>query len=123
MVIAVVEDLLFSSKIRAVAKRLGVDVKFVRDAGAVVSEIRAARPRLVVFDLNADRLDPLGAARALRADPELATIPTVGFVSHVQVELIGAARTAGVGDVMARSLFVARLADLIAGGLPPPRPS
>jgi hypothetical protein len=49
----------------------------------------------------------------LRGDAELAAIPTLGFVSHVQAELIDAARQAGVGEVMARSAFTARMADII----------
>ena len=52
----------------------------------------------------------------MHADPELAAIPTIGFVSHVQAELIDAAREAGVGEVMARSAFTARLADIIKSG-------
>jgi len=49
----------------------------------------------------------------MRGDPALASIPTVGFVSHVQTDLIDAARQAGVGEVMARSAFTARLAEIL----------
>jgi CheY-like chemotaxis protein len=51
----------------------------------------------------------------MKADPALASIPTVGFVSHVQADLIDAARAAGVDDVLARSVFTARLAEILKG--------
>jgi hypothetical protein len=37
----------------------------------------------------------------------------VGFVSHVRADLIDAARSAGVGEVLARSAFTARLAEIL----------
>jgi hypothetical protein len=52
----------------------------------------------------------------MKADPALAAIPTVGFASHVQTEVIDAARRAGVDDVMARSAFTQRLAEILARG-------
>jgi PleD family two-component response regulator len=116
MILAAVEDLLFSSRIRSAAKAAGVEVKFVRSRGALLDEIRTHRPHLVIFDVNAAGLAPLETAAAMRADAELADVPTVGFVSHVQVDLIEAARRAGIGEVMARSMFVMRLPDLMASG-------
>jgi hypothetical protein len=50
----------------------------------------------------------------MKADPALERIPTVGFVSHVQIELINQAREAGVSDVMARSLFAEKLPEILS---------
>ena len=55
----------------------------------------------------------MGIVEAMKADPALARIPTVGFASHVQTEVIEAARRAGVGEVMARSAFTQRLPELL----------
>ena len=49
----------------------------------------------------------------MKQDPALASIRTVGFASHVQVDVISAARAAGVDDVMARSAFTQNLADIL----------
>ena len=68
----------------------------------------------MILDLNNPRTDPLGTVRSMKADPALAPIPTVGFVSHVQTELIDASRQAGVGQVMAGSAFTERLPELLA---------
>jgi PleD family two-component response regulator len=75
--------------------------------------MRKEAPSLVIFDLNSARTDPLGIVAAMTGDPALASIPTIGFVSHVQTDLIDAARQAGVGDVMARSAFTARLGEIL----------
>lgn len=115
MIVAAVDDLLFSSKIRSVAKALGVEVVFARAPEATVAEVRARKPALVIFDLDAGRLRPLEALSALEQDPETAAIRAVGFVSHVRADVVSAARAAGADEVLARSAFVAALPDLVAG--------
>ncbi len=114
MVIAAVDDLLFSSKIRTAAKQLGVEVIFARSPEAILAETRARRPALVVFDLNGERMAPVDTLRAIASDPALRGTRTVGFVSHVQTALIAAAREAGATEVMPRSAFAASLADILA---------
>jgi CheY-like chemotaxis protein len=115
MILAVLDDLLFTSKIKVAAGQLGVPVSFARTAAGALQEIRDKRPELVIFDLNNPRTDPIGTVAAMKADPTLADIKTVGFVSHVQADVIEAARRAGVEDVMARSAFTARLAEILLG--------
>jgi len=114
MILAAVDDLLFTSKIRAAATQRGVDVVFARSPEDVIDQARALRPALAIFDLNSQRLQPLSTIAGLKADVSLARIRTMGFVSHVQVALIEAARSAGVDEVMARSAFAAKLGDLLA---------
>ena len=56
----------------------------------------------------------------MKSDPALASIRTLGFVSHVDSDTIAAAREAGTDQVMARSAFAAQLAEiLLAGGSVP----
>lgn len=114
MILAAVDDLLFTSKIHAAATQRGVDVVFARSPEDVLEQARALRPALAIFDLNSQRLQPLSTIAGLKADASLARIRTIGFVSHVQVALIEAARSAGVDEVMARSAFAAKLGDLLA---------
>jgi len=49
----------------------------------------------------------------MKKDAALATIPTIGFASHVHGEVINAARAAGMDEVLARSSFTLRLGDII----------
>ena len=113
MIICAVDDLLFSVKISTAAKSLKADVYFERSADKVVASVRDKRPSLVIFDLNSVRMRPLDAIAALKADPQLAAIRTLGFVSHVDSATIEAARSAGIDDVMARSAFTAQLGDIL----------
>jgi len=118
VILAVVDDLMFTSKIKNAAGQLGVPLAFARSSGSALEQMRQTAPSLVIFDLNSARTDPLGTVAAMKRDPALASIPIVGFVSHVQTDLIEAARQAGVDDVMARSAFTARLGEILTS---PPR--
>src|SRR6185436_14752399 len=115
MVLAVVDDLLFSSKIRAAAEHAGRPVEFVRKRGDVVGRIRMHGARLVLIDLDRESLAPIGVVEDIRAAGDLGHVRTVGFVSHVRADRIDAARRAGIGAVLARSAFVTKLPELLAG--------
>jgi PleD family two-component response regulator len=115
MVLAIVDDLMFSSKIKTAASQLGVAVAFARSSGAALATMRERAPTLVILDLNNPRTDPLGTVAAMKRDPATASIRTVGYASHVQTDVIDAARQAGVDEVMARSAFTARLAEILTG--------
>jgi chemosensory pili system protein ChpA (sensor histidine kinase/response regulator) len=112
-VLAVVEDLLFRSKISTTAKGTGARLLVATSPAAALERARAERPDLILLDLDAVRTGPLDVLRQLQADPALATVPTVGFVSHVHADLIQEARAAGIGRVLARSAFVAELEGLL----------
>jgi CheY-like chemotaxis protein len=113
VILAILDDLLFTSKIKTTAAGLGAEVTFARSAQAALDSMRHSQPALVILDLNNIRTDPLGVVRAMKEDARLADVPTVGFVSHVQTELIEAARNAGVSEVLARSAFTTRLPEIL----------
>ena len=115
MILAIVDDLMFSSKIKTAASQLGVAVAFARSSAAALATMRERAPALVILDLNNPRTDPLGTVAAMKRDPATASIRTVGYASHVQTDVIDAARQAGVDEVMARSAFTARLAEILTG--------
>ena len=113
MIIAVLDDLMFTSKIKTTAAQLGATVVFARSADGALAEMRKAAPALVILDLNNPRTNPLGIVASMHADPALQSIPTLGYVSHVQTDVIDAARAAGVREVLARSAFAAQLPDIL----------
>jgi CheY-like chemotaxis protein len=115
MILAAVDDLLFASRIRSTAARLGREVVFARSSAAVLELGRARTPDIIVVDLDSRRIDAVATIAATRAFPSLAAVPIVGFVSHVHVDLVEAARQAGADQVLARSAFVARLAEILEG--------
>jgi len=116
VILAAVDDLMFCSKLRATAGRLGIDLVFARSLEAIQEQARSAVPALVIFDLDSAGCQPLAAIAAMKADPELAGIPTLGFVSHVRTDLIQAAQQAGADEVLPRSAFTARLPEILERG-------
>ena len=114
MILCIVDDLLFSVKISTAAKGLAAPVSFERSPELILPRIRAERPSLVIFDLNSAKLRPLDTIALMKADPEVADIKTLGYVSHVQTDVISAARSAGIDEVLARSAFSERLAEILS---------
>lgn len=115
MILCAVDDLIFSVKISTAARALAAPVFFERTPDMVLPRIREQRPSLVIFDLNSAKLRPLEVIAQMKADPTLSGIRTLGYVSHVQADLISAARNAGVDEILARSAFSERLGQILTG--------
>jgi CheY-like chemotaxis protein len=113
MIVCAIEDLIFSIKISTAAKQLGVDIYFERLRDRVLPTIREKQPSMVIFDLNSSRLDPMTVIAAMKADPQLQSVKTLGYVSHVDSDAIAAAREAGIDQVLARSAFTAQLGAIL----------
>ena len=96
MVVAVVDDLFFSIKIKTAAQALAADVYFERAPEKVLDSIRSKNPRLVIFDLDSMKMRPMDMIAAMKADATLRDVPTLGFVSHVHDDVIARARAAGI---------------------------
>jgi CheY-like chemotaxis protein len=116
-VIALVDDLMFLSRIREAARSTGEEVRAARSAADVVDSARAGG-RLVLVDADSPRLPWPEALAALRADPTLARVPVVAFVSHVHPERADAALAAGAGRVLSRGTFARELPGLLAAAHP-----
>ena len=115
MVLCVVDDLIFSIKISTAAKSLAAPVYFERNPDNILAAIREKQPSLVIFDLNSKKMHPIETITAMKADATLKSVRTLGFVSHVDSTTIAAARAAGTDEVLARSAFVDRLGEILAG--------
>jgi len=114
MILCVMDDLIFSIRIQTAAKSIGgIDLFFERSPEMVLPRIREKEPSLVIFDLNSRKMDPMTALAAMKADPALKSIRTLGFVSHVDTDTIAAARAAGIDQVLARSAFAAQLGSIL----------
>jgi CheY-like chemotaxis protein len=116
--VAFMDDLLFLSRIKDAAHSAGLQVQSVREPAALVEACRVRRPVLVFVDLESSRLASLAAVAAVREDPELASIPVVGFLGQAEAEGARAAQEAGCTRVLSRCAFVLELPSLILE--PPP---
>jgi CheY-like chemotaxis protein len=112
MILLFVEDLLFISKVQQTAQLIGVAVQ-PADPACGLETIVAEAPRALILDLNHRSFPALDFIRTLKAHPSTKAIPIVGFVSHVQLDVITAAREAGCDLVLARSAFTQQLPQLL----------
>jgi PleD family two-component response regulator len=103
-VLAVVSDLFFSVKIAEAAKRTGLDLEFIKDAGQVLEKAKN-KPSLIIFDLNFDGVNPLATIGSLKAGADTKGISLIGYLSHIQVDLKQQAQDAGCDMVLPRSAF------------------
>jgi PleD family two-component response regulator len=101
-VLAVLSDLFFSVKLSEAAKRNGLAIEFVKDAGEVLEKAKS-RPTVIVFDLNFESVEPLKLISQLKGSPETRGVSLIGYLSHIQGELKQQAQEAGCDMVMARS--------------------
>jgi len=105
-IVAVVRDLMFSSKITATAKALGKSVRIVRDPSQLQTETSG---RHVLIDLNQH-----GTLEAVIAWKQSNAGKVTGFVSHTDVETIAAAQKAGIDQVLSRGQFTAQLVQILS---------
>lgn len=111
-----VDDMFFAAKINSAASEAGSQIQRIKSRQQL-EELGADPPSLVIIDLNSDRISPLEAIAFLKSNDGLARVPIVGFVSHVQTELIRQAQSAGCDHVVARSAFAQLLPRIVAGDL------
>lgn len=116
-VVVLIDDIFFLAKIQETAKALGVTV-VTADLRRGVEAVSGSQA--IFLDLGARTFPPLETIRTLKADPATSHVAIVGFASHVQTELIAAARTAGCDVVLARSAFTQQLPDLLRRLVDPP---
>jgi hypothetical protein len=111
MLVYVVRDLLFVSKIREAAEAAGVAVQPVRDVETLPAAARGAS--LVVLDLALPQ--STRALELLAADPATAAVPTVGFVGHERLDVMETAKALGCRQVMAKGEFATKLPAMLRG--------
>lgn len=103
MVLAVLNDLMFTAKIHDAAKRAEIDVIFATGEAEALDKAKQ-NPALIILDLNTTALDAIQLIRKLK-DEATGGVHLVGFVSHVQTTLRQEAQSAGCDEVIARSAF------------------
>jgi DNA-binding NarL/FixJ family response regulator len=111
-----VDDMFFAAKINSAASACDRQIERIRTREQLEGLV-GNPPAMVIIDLNSDRLDPLETIEFFKSRPELSAVPLVGFVSHVQTELIRGAQAAGCDHVLPRSAFTQMLLDIVSGNL------
>jgi hypothetical protein len=109
-VILAVRDLVFRSKILAAAERLGTPVAIAPRGTPLDQAARDHGPGTLIVDLG----EP-GVVDQIPAAKQAGATRVVGFLGHLQEDLMEASRRAGVDEVLTRGQFVQRLDALLRG--------
>ncbi len=109
------DDLFFTVKIEATARKCDVALTVVTDLEQFVQQLERLQPQLIVLDLTSDSCRPFECIGKAKQAPDLLNIPIVGFYPHVQEDLQKAALDAGCDRVIPRSKFSRDLAAILRG--------
>jgi DNA-binding NarL/FixJ family response regulator len=109
--VALIDDLIFATKIRSTAAGLGVGYRAVRSASDIQELTDGSDVQLVIIDLEMSGVDVAAAVDASRALND--RVRVVAFGSHVNKRLLESAVAAGVDDAWPRSRFNNELPSLL----------
>ena len=112
-VLAAIPDLFFGSKVTGAAAKLGIEVRIAVTRQAVLEGARS-RPDLVIVDLDAPAIDPIGVVGELRSVSAARPPRVMAFASHVRDDLLASARAAGYDQVFTRGALATALPQLLA---------
>jgi CheY-like chemotaxis protein len=108
------DDLIFTSRITATARQLGLPVHPVRSPAALQELAARAAPACVILDLANPGLAVADLVRHLHATCRPPPF-VVAYGSHVETATLRAAREAGCDLVLPRSKFVEDLPNELPG--------
>lgn len=98
-------------------RQAGHDVAAVADGAAAVAACEAERPALVLLDVMMPGVSGLDAARALRRDPDLATVPIIMLTARAQESDIEQGFASGADDYITKPFSPRELASRVAAVL------
>src|SRR5260221_690268 len=102
-------DLVFSSRVAAVAERLGARMQLVSAPAVLLEKLTAAGDRpVVLLDLNTSGFDPQTLVPELRRGTP-APVAVIAYGPHVHEARLAAAVAAGCEPVLTRGQFNARM--------------
>lgn len=135
VIVGFVSDLMFTTRIAAVAQKAGYQMQWVENAseiapednpsvkeppgemlhgraGQLFAKITAWQPALLLFDLNSQAFPWQKWIPALKSSPATRRIPILCFGPHEEVAVMNEARRVGADAVLARSRFTSDMAGL-----------
>ncbi len=112
-VLVAVTDIFFYTKVRDALLRAGYQLEKARTQVEVTEKAAACHPAALVLNMNDEIVDAFQALESLKADPRLATIPTLAFANHEEVDTWNRARALGVTKIVSRNEFSARTKELV----------
>ena len=111
-ILALVDDLIFASRIGVEVENAGGTLHRVGTMKALVEAIHAEHPSLIIVDLDGMGFDGVAAIDELRKHPQADGVRRVAYGAHVDATRLEAAKDAGA-ESMPRSGFVRLLPEIV----------
>ena len=119
MIVALVKDLFFVSKIKETSGQLNKNIFIIKNYDElndffdkINENLSNNNIDLIIIDLNFNEIKPLETIQKIKDNKELKNKKIIAYCSHVQTELMDKAKEFGI-EVMPRSLFTIKLKDLL----------
>jgi CheY-like chemotaxis protein len=112
-IVALVDDLMFASRIAGTLGASGYDVRIVATVEELWPVVQERTPDSILVSFASPFLDWRGAIQAIRADARLAETPLLAFGPHVDTEARAAAKAVGADRVVTNGAFFARMAAIV----------
>jgi DNA-binding NarL/FixJ family response regulator len=113
VVLVVISDLLFRSRIDDVSRRLSVPLRVAKSVEQLERHLASGAPAMAIVDLEIETMDPVETITRIRNAAGGADTRLIAFAGHTNLDAIRAGRAAGAGVVLARSAFVTQLPALL----------
>lgn len=109
--VAILDDLLFTAKIRETARIIGVELTVVRDPSVLH---QGPPPALLLLDLNSRKVDPFAALDVVRQrGDEGKSVRAIAFAASIDKALIQRAKDAGVDSILDRGQLTEQLPEIL----------
>lgn len=116
-VILGIPDLLFESRVNAIARKHGIAAIPTFTPHDLLSKAHGEQASILLIDLDAEQLAPLETITLLKNDEHTASIAIIGFIPKPDMERHKAAEAAGCQLVFSRSELLLSLDKVFAGSL------
>ncbi len=111
-VLVLADDLFWRTKIDQAVKSAQRSAVFLSNPAELASAADPAKVAVILVDLSVKN-EPFTAIAALKKSPKTKEIPIVGYFEHVRKDLLQKATEAGADEVLPRSTFSQKLADIV----------
>lgn len=113
-VVCLMSDFFFIAKIEAPLRSLGLEPIFVQHEAEFLGALRAKHPILAIIDLGVKGEDPVLVIQSVREDETIRGTSILCFGSHVNVDAMTRATTAGADEVVSSGQFSAHLPTIVS---------
>jgi two-component system cell cycle response regulator DivK len=116
--VLVVEDHPLNRELaEAILQRAGYEVVGVEDGETALDTVAAARPDVILLDVELPGISGLEVTRRLKADPATRAIPVVVLTAYAMVGDEERARAAGCDEYVTKPIERPKLLDAVARAL------